>query len=201
MTTNLIRHETLFPGMEPAILPNRYLYKYIMAANGIFIYSKSEMIEALIPIRRILVGTQNIRGLDSVLPYVQLKHRVPAVILSQMVELSREARPNEILFHLNCQYALQLWELTTPPQINGEGYVKSLVSVFSPIEVHSHNTMGAFFSTQDDMDETGFRIYAVLGQVDMNPVAIKVRVSIYGHRASIPYQTVFYPCSEVIDVE
>ncbi|MEE3719938.1 hypothetical protein V2H45_24665 [Tumidithrix elongata RA019] len=46
--------------------------------------------------------------------------------------------------------------------------------------MHSHHGMEAYFSEMDNRDETGFRIYAVLGELFTNP-KIRMRVGIYGH--------------------
>jgi hypothetical protein len=50
--------------------------------------------------------------------------------------------------------------------------------------------MEAKFSPTDDEEETGFRIYAVMGHIYTEPV-IRVRVGIYGHMWEIPALTVF----------
>ena len=40
--------------------------------------------------------------------------------------------------------------------------------------------MRAYFSDTDNRDETGFRIYGVMGEIFSNP-QIRMRVGIYGH--------------------
>jgi hypothetical protein len=50
--------------------------------------------------------------------------------------------------------------------------------------------MQARFSSLDDQDEQGFRIYAVLGCLSSKPV-MRVRVGMYGHRRDIPANWVF----------
>ena len=39
------------------------------------------------------------------------------------------------------------------------------------LDVHSHNNMEPYFSTDDDKDENGFRLYAVFGLLDSRPSA------------------------------
>ena len=58
------------------------------------------------------------------------------------------------------------------------------------IDLHSHARFAPFFSPVDDRDETGFRIYAVIGSLNKVP-AISVRVGVYSHYYSIPASTVF----------
>jgi hypothetical protein len=58
------------------------------------------------------------------------------------------------------------------------------------IDLHSHARFAPFFSPVDDRDETGFRIYAVIGSLNKVP-AISVRVGVYSHYFRIPASTVF----------
>jgi len=48
------------------------------------------------------------------------------------------------------------------------------------IDLHSHGALPPFFSPIDNTDEQGFRIYAVIGEVD-RVTRIYVRVGVYGH--------------------
>jgi len=45
------------------------------------------------------------------------------------------------------------------------------------LDIHSHNSMGAFFSATDDADEKATRVYAVIGNVLSYFPEIKVRIS------------------------
>jgi hypothetical protein len=86
--------------------------------------------------------------------------------------------------------------LYTPPQAQGatwvyatdtsaeSAYVKAL------IEVHSHHWMEARFSSDDNRDEVGFRVYGVLGRIFDRP-ELKLRVSVYGDWSEIPASDVF----------
>jgi hypothetical protein len=46
--------------------------------------------------------------------------------------------------------------------------------------LHSHGHARPFFSPDDDRDETGFRIYAVLGRIE-ETVWMQARVGIFGN--------------------
>jgi hypothetical protein len=50
--------------------------------------------------------------------------------------------------------------------------------------------MSARFSSLDDQDEVGFRVYAILGCISTRPV-MRVRVGMYGYRHDIPANWVF----------
>ncbi len=173
------------------------LYSYFLAGNGVFVGAANDDFAAVIPVG---APRSPIRGLPKIEPAVQINRRVPVALLEKMVDLARRACPSEILFSLQpCrENGIPFWMLRVPAQVNShlsatpiedEGYV--------PIEVHSHNNMAAFFSDTDNRDETGLRIYGVLGRIDQPLVDFRLRVSIYGHYASIPYEFVFEPSREV----
>jgi PRTRC genetic system protein A len=102
--------------------------------------------------------------------------------------------PNEALFYLTpCQ---QAWSLRIPEQIQSPGGVRpadpfNMMARDALIEVHSHNSMPAYFSGTDNHDETGFRIYAVIGRIDSHRPEIRVRIGVYGNFIPVPAGLVF----------
>jgi len=163
------------------------LYQYVVAANGIFLRAERPDLHVLIWLDS---THQPIRGLAPLSPYVRLGcSKVPARMTARMVELAYRARGSEILFYLDAAP----WRLVVPEQeatsvtvrpsnpYDGDGVL---------IEVHSHHVMAPFFSSMDDRDELGFRIYAVLGNLLSAPM-IHVRVGVYGHFYDLPAGLVF----------
>lgn len=188
-------HKVIHDGNSSGSLEG-LLYKYLYAANGVFVTARNDFFETTIPLTTIKNPAQFVRGLEVIQPDIILPKRVPASLLSRMVFLSRRAIPNEILFYLF--YENNSWNLYIPPQRTHPSYAQPLEdSKYVPIEVHSHNTMPAFFSSTDNRDENGLRIYGVLGRVDQPVADFRLRVSIYGHYSVLPYQLVFNPTSEV----
>jgi PRTRC genetic system protein A len=57
-------------------------------------------------------------------------------------------------------------------------------------DIHSHNSMEAFFSGVDDRDERGTGLYLVLGELDHFYPDIKVRISCGGSFVSLDPETV-----------
>jgi PRTRC genetic system protein A len=192
-----INHSVLYAGTNPQPVDG-FLYEYIMAANGIFLHAKRENLEVMFPF---LGGGQNlINGLEPLTPYVNLPSPIPTGYLWALIKKSREALPNEALFYLRFENGL--WKGHIPNQVRSRAAVHPVdpfnqACVDSLIEVHSHNTMDAIFSSTDNRDETGFKLFAVLGHVDRSPVNITVRVGVYGHFYEIPYDLVFEKCSGV----
>lgn len=200
---NLVDYRRATSAHDSMKNPEGTLYSYIWAANGIFVYSENEYFRVLMPLRwwRMDDERKVVRGLAALEPYFHLNSSlVNYKTLYYLLESSRRAVPDEKLFFI-WRFAKSFWCARSPAQIKGATYCQSIEDGdYFPIEVHSHNLMPAFFSSTDDKEETGLRIYAVLGKVT-NPVAeIRVRVSVYGHYWTIPYEWVFEHCDEVKNV-
>jgi PRTRC genetic system protein A len=173
------------------------LYTYILAGNGLFLYAKRESLEVLIPVSRAAIA-----GLPPLDPFVNMP-RVPAVLLQHVLKASRENLPNEILFWFNFDRDRQVWNLDAPLQICRPASVFPVdrsdpLGVKALIDLHSHALMGPFFSTTDDRDEQGFRIFAVIGKVNQKP-EIHVRVGVYGNYWTIPASAIFELPEEIWD--
>lgn len=181
-------------------------YDYIVGSNGIFIRSKRKELEALVP-----VTFCKIRGLVEIKPYIQFDLPcVPSAIVAEMLERSRQALDKErklveIVFHL-C-WGGQVWHLEVPEQVQshcrckpvddspGSSYDRAL------IEVHSHHNMGAFFSGTDDADETGFRLYGVIGLINCSSQVpeLRLRVGVHSNFWEIPADWVFEMSDAIVD--
>lgn len=176
-------HSTLPPMSASAL-------EYWLAGNGVFIRAQRQGIKACFP-----VTSCRIAGLTAIEPYFQMEYpRVPLEITKLMLLLSEEAGENEILFHLFFQ--TEHWHLEVPAQIATPTSVTPLKSSLDSsyeralIEVHSHANMSSKFSETDNREETGFRIFAVLGKLKSCP-EINARIGIYSHFYSIPASWVF----------
>lgn len=185
---DVVDHQFLKEGV--VINPkNHHLYTYITAANGVHLLAWRPGLEVLLPL--IPFNGNPIRGLRMIDPYVRLAEPVPMWLLRKMLTESRRAMPNEMLFYLVYE---QEWKLFIPEQQATPWAVKPLSAYDSPdvlVEVHSHNSMGAFFSAADDAEETGFRIYGVLGRVNGEKPEIALRVGLYGHFLPVNVESVF----------
>jgi PRTRC genetic system protein A len=58
-------------------------------------------------------------------------------------------------------------------------------------EIHSHNTMNAFWSGTDNADEKDTRFYGVLGHLDKDTIAEKYRYMIMGQEVEIKKEHIF----------
>lgn len=161
------------------------LYRYVVAGNGLFIQAEDSRLEALVQ-----VSTERCHGLVDLEPKVHLKiPRIPASFLEAVLASARRHLPYEAMYQL--LYRDKTWRCVMPP---AEAKVHSLAFQDDPdavVDLHSHASLGAFFSQTDDQDEQGFRIYAVIGKVDTDKPVIKVRVGVYGHHCEIDPLIVF----------
>ena len=186
MELQLVQH--LVANMDGSLpeIPN-CLYAYIMAGNGVFVYARRPGLEALIP-----VSTYRIAGLPELTPRVNIAKRVPAFLLEDALRFCKQVFPNETLFWFNWT---DEWSIHIPDQqITNASAVPcdrhDQAGTSALIDLHSHARFSPFFSPTDDQDEVGFRIYAVIGDVDKTP-AMSVRVGVYSHYFNIPASTIF----------
>ncbi|MER2005837.1 MAG: hypothetical protein ABS939_00170 [Psychrobacillus sp.] len=59
------------------------------------------------------------------------------------------------------------------------------------LEIHSHNTMRAYFSGTDDADEQQFGLYGVVGRLDKPGIEIVTRVKVNDNAFLIPFTDIF----------
>ena len=186
MELKLVQHLIVNTDGSLPEIPN-CLYTYIMAGNGVFVYARRPSLEVLIP-----VSTCKIAGLPQLIPQVNIARRVPAFLMADVLHVSQQVFPSEVLFWFNW---VDKWSIHIPEQqttktsaVPCDRHDEAGTSAL--IDLHSHASFSPFFSATDDKDETGFRIYAVIGNVDKVPT-ISVRVGVYSHYFDIPASTVF----------
>jgi hypothetical protein len=193
--SSLVQYHIAKPGMPLPPL-QAALYEYLLAGNGIFLRGARREFQTQFCIVPCLI-----RGLADLEASLQLNApRVSRELVAEMIQCAcaardTDGRPCEIVFHLELDEA-DAWRCHVPNQ--KQSPVRAKPDDDSPsssyaracIEVHSHVDMQARFSSLDDQDEQGFRIYAVLGCLSSKPV-MRVRVGMYGHRRDVPTNWVF----------
>ena len=195
MGLQLLQHLIVNPDGSLPDCPD-CLYAYITAGNGIFVYARRPGLEALIP-----VVSCRIAGLPDLAPRVDLLQRVPAPLLAHALRFCGQVLPSEALFWFNW---IGAWYLHIPDQrVTNTSAVPSdrhdRAGTRALIDLHSHARFAPFFSPADDRDETGFRVFAVIGDLDRTPT-ISVRVGVYSHYFSIPASTVFELPAGMIEI-
>jgi PRTRC genetic system protein A len=158
-------------------------YDYVLTGNGVFVEADSPSIAARIP-----VFEAAIRGLEKSSTKIVLKHgRIPYCLLAQFIEMAKNNDPKEV-------FAAIVWDngykLICPQQENSICSIKYDCVDGAVIELHSHGRMPAFFSGQDNRDETGYKFYGVVGKCSED-TEIKFRIGIYGYFLSMDFSTIF----------
>jgi len=147
---------------------------------------------------RVRLASANVPGLEIVPMGISLaRGRIDGSLWELIVERARAAMPSEVLLAIVARepaegellvgatgpYTLvepQLDEFGTgdwrPQEASGCG-VRATPVHDAIVEIHSHHAMRAYFSATDDRDETGRRIYGVVGRLDSPHPAIALRVA------------------------
>src|SRR4051812_19643876 len=134
-------------------------YQYVLAANGLFVRAVDSRIDA-----QVLVSALEVHGLHGLASYARLTvPRVPAALLASILRSAFHHLPNEAMYQL--WYDGDRWRCAYPPQAGSPVSLQYTDRPETMIDLHSHGSLAAFFSTTDDQDEKGFRFYAVLGKV------------------------------------
>jgi PRTRC genetic system protein A len=183
------------------------LYTYRVASNGVFLEAERPELKVCVQL-----GTAEIRGLGEPL-HEAIDFRLPRVPVEVVKDfLSQAMEFAEISLEVAGWYVYDKylwnpkggtrWFLHIPQQVQRRATCQPLPDQpaydHTMIEIHSHHSMLAQFSGQDDRDETGFRIYAVIGELSHQP-KICTRVGIYGYHWEIPSEWIFELPEELQD--
>lgn len=181
-----------FHVMRSPLSPQRIgaLFDYVLASDGVYIHAVRPELEVCFKIESF-----SFRGVEQVTPLFDF--RLPRIPESFVASMIRDAnvwaeQGLETLFHLCWSDLAPMddgWVGYEPEQHRSAGSCKPVADGGSHeraiVEIHSHHSMWAKFSETDDKDETGFRLYAVIGGLPDAP-EIRVRVGVYGYFWEIP---------------
>lgn len=172
---------------------NRRSNMYVPGADGHMYHIRET--EAL----TICKKARKVPSVPTLVEGVRLKFpRIPWGILTQFLIVARQfARKYEAEVHGEVYWDGQCYQLVIPEQIVSKHmcepigqmtYDENSVKI---MEIHSHNTMDAYFSAQDDYSEQAPILYAVVGRVlDFFP-QIQVRTCLDGEYLMIDPHSVF----------
>ena len=113
---------------------------------------------------------------------------IPMTVILQVVSFFRYYMRNgveqEALVNIYWDKLGQNFIVDTPKQYVSKASVRSRINeIYSGerfihyMDIHSHNSMKAFFSETDDADEKATRLYSVIGQLDKYFPSIETRIS------------------------
>jgi PRTRC genetic system protein A len=187
--------------LEPDLPPISALYEYVIGAGGLYVRAEDARIAALVPVAP---SPRPLTGLAMVEPFARLLiPRVPVEWLRSILNSARAAMPRESMYQLVpdslARHAFGGWACARPKQAATPGMVTFLETESAVVDLHSHHSMGAFFSGTDDADETGLKFYCVVGRLDTQRPQIAARVGVYGHTMRVPARTVFESLGSFVD--
>jgi PRTRC genetic system protein A len=167
--------------------PTTTLYDYVLAEQGIIKRVSNPLVEAELLLTP-LPAAPALTGLNLALyplPPMKLKiPRIPGELLHQALDISRQDLSREVMFQIVYNAAAG-YRLLQPRQTREDIWVRYTTHPqpddLSVLDLHSHHTMAAFFSGQDDRDEQGGRFYAVMGRLNLPQPHLVVRLGLYGH--------------------
>lgn len=159
-------------------------YNYILASDGLFVRTHNPLLAATV-----LVAPADIRGLASLDESVELTHgKVPMFLLNLAISAFAADPMQE-------HYLAVIWNgeyhLGIPDQEGSGGGVSYERLPHTVMDIHSHGTMRAFFSSTDNRDEQGFGLYMVVGRLEYLMPEIALRVGIYGYFAPLEVKNIF----------
>ena len=145
------------------------------------------------------IAPAQLNGLAIVVPDVRMKiERASDRWLWSVLASAQKRMPNEAMYQFVFD-EMRTWRCVAPKQRASPTAVDFDDRGHSVIDLHSHNSMAAFFSETDDRDEQGLRFYAVIGRIDTDRPEILVRVGVYGHFMEVPADMVFEGLGPFVD--
>jgi len=158
-------------------------YNYILAANGLFIEASNPAIAARVP-----VAECEVRGLAPMKAKIALTYgSIPQHFFDLALDTFLAASDRERYVAVT---AAAGYDFYVPVQDEGGASVVYEVGDSVVLDIHSHGHIRAAFSHQDNTDETGLKLYAVVGRLNATPV-VKLRVGVYGYFQTLAWRDVF----------
>jgi PRTRC genetic system protein A len=158
-------------------------YNYITASNGLFIEAESRFITARIPIAKC-----DVRGLAPLEKKISLLY---GSIPQRFFDLSLNLFLSDVsIEHYVAVIADAGYKFYVPVQDRSDDKVVYQTGENVVLELHSHGAMSPGFSDTDNKDETGLKLYGVIGRLDKKPL-VRLRIGIYGYFHRLSWKEVF----------
>lgn len=125
-----------------------------------------------------------------------MKQKIPYLFLGNIIELFQKDTEHEQAVQIFLSDN-QKFELFVPEQKATKNSVEFIRDYEKErtdclvMDIHSHGTMPAFFSKIDNLDETGTRLFMVLGNLDCQEISIQLRAGRNGIFSLLNLEDVF----------
>lgn len=160
-------------------------YDYILSADGVYLRAKNDLLSVTVNI-----ANQEIRGLAPLQEEIFLRHgKIPLHLLNLALSILCIKPDIE-------QYLAITWENNTycikTPQEGTGGSVTYETFDNTIMDIHSHTgAMPAKFTSIDDFDEKGFRLYTVVADLRSLFPTVEIRLGVYGYYLPLEKSEVF----------
>jgi PRTRC genetic system protein A len=150
----------------------------------------------------IIVPAENLRRLEEIPKGFQFNlPKIPGELLAQAITFFRDYCRNEVELEVMINFfyhpKTQEYIVDCPIQEVSKGHIKfeelsyEQEGFIEVLQLHSHNSMNAYFSEVDNNDEKRFLLYGVIGRVDQERPSMKLRAGVNGHFYDLPLGYVF----------
>jgi PRTRC genetic system protein A len=163
---------------------------YTWAGNGVFVEAESPLLAARIPTAEVIT-----RGLANFKTEVVLKHgKIPQSLFDDILA-------DMLLTPKIENYYGICWDdgykIRKPLQSRAGDKVTYATLDNVVLDIHSHGDMAPVFSTQDNKDEQGLKLYGVAGLLASEYPCALLRVGVYGYFYYIDWSDVFEGASRL----
>lgn len=177
----------------------------IVASNDGRLYEirKNELGTIIVPARFLHKLEEVPTGFQFNLP------KIPGIFLEQILSFFRDFCKNgleyEVMVQIYWNKKKLKYEIYCPEQDVSKVNVYYEEREFSEdrievVQIHSHNTMPAFFSSTDNKDEKKYLMYGVIGSLDTFP-SMELRVGLNGYYYELDFNNVFETFDSMLNRE
>lgn len=150
----------------------------------------------------IIVPAENLRRLEEIPTGFQFNlPKIPGGKLAEAISFFRDYCHNEIELEVMVSFfyhpKAQEYIVDCPTQRVSKGRIHfdelsyEKEGFIEVLQIHSHNSMDAYFSSIDDHDEKRFLLYGVVGRLDEDKPVMKLRAGLNGHFYNLPLDYIF----------
>ena len=169
---------------------------YVLAANGVFKRVARPGLALTIQIEQFRTSVPGLRTISAGVTWEQWPQKLPGTLLLEFLERAQQAISGEptslvlslrrpIEFHAVFAYQDGTVRLIDTTKAATATTVEYWLPETTLLRIHSHHTMPAFFSQDDDQDDEDCSVSAVIGHICSEHPQIQVRANAYGHRQII----------------
>lgn len=161
-------------------------YNYDFTGSGVFVEADNGYMFCRVPVAEV-----KIRGLrDDRETYLSLRRLIPAAVFQKAYMALLTASLTDLT--KECFAAITFndgqYDVVVPQQQGDSGSVDYECVPHTVVEIHTHGRARPFFSSTDNKDEQGFKIYMGLGCL---MTRLKLRLGCYGYFLGLVWGDVF----------